>query len=469
MWLIIVIATLALALPAPAVAAPCGGTFQYDTEGYEWDFWAPAPLFGTFDDGGGRVTRSAVDSYDRWGGLFVGGDAVMNAYGSPTASADACSVEDGGRERVFPRLTVQGLQVQRKVHVSETGLPGARILNLVHNPGTEARTTSIQVGDDRTDGELYVGDLGSDEGTSVRSSSDGDSELTGADRWAVTNDGGRDLSLAHVFDGPGAVDRVDVATMTAADDAMRADQLMYRWDDVTIAPGGTAAYLSFEVQQGVPGEIIAAEDEAARLSALAYAAAPLARIYAGMSDDEIAAVRNWPRPAPTAAFAAAAGASDRAPVALSAAGSIASPIPGACAELTYAWSFGATGPAPAVGLAAGAHAISLTVTNSCGESATTTRTIEVADATPPTATLRLSRPGLTVRLRATEPTTAALTATTRRGRTIARARTTLEPGRTRTIRLKPKRRAARGRITVTARITDTAGNTTTLRRRTRGV
>ena len=484
MRLVILISALALVLPAQAAAGPCGGTFQYDSEGYEFDFRLPEavfPLLGTFDAGGSNGPnstppgpRSTNDSYDYWGGLFVGGDGAANAYASSVPGADVCFDEEQGREQVFPAKAIDGLEVRRKVYVSARGLPGARILNLLRNPSGAPRTTSVQIGDDLING-IHSGDLGSDARTRVRSSSSGDAILAAGDRWAVTSDhdaglGNNDLALAHVFDGRGGRDRIDFATTITADGKF-VDNLTYRWDDVSVPAGGTVAYLSFEIQRGLPGGDGAAEDEAARLAALAYDANPLAAIYAGMSDEEIAAVRNWPRPAPTAAFSAPAGASDRAPVTLSAAASAASPVPGSCSGLAYAWSFGAVEPAPIVRFAAGTHTVTLTVTNSCGESATTTGAVEVADATPPTATLRLSRPGLTVRLRSSEPATATLTATIRRRKRIARVRTALEPGRTRTIRLKPSRRAAkvRGRVSVTARITDAAGNTTTLRRQTRGV
>ena len=204
--------------------------------------------------------------------------------------------------------------------MSAKGLPGARILNLVRDPGGAPRTTSVQVGDTIDADAPYSGDLGSDDDTTVRFSSSGDAALTAADRWAVTSDhslGGtnNDLALAHVLDGRGGGDRVDFTALVAD------DNLAWRWHDVLLPAGGTVAYLSYEIQVGVPGANGAAEDEAARQKALAYDAGPLTQVYAAMTDQEIAAVRNWPKPAPTVAFTASTGATDRAPVAFSAAGS----------------------------------------------------------------------------------------------------------------------------------------------------
>ena len=125
------------------------------------------------------------------------------------------------------------------------------------------------------------------------------------------------------------------------------------------------------------------------------------------------------------------------------------------------------------------------MTNSCGESATGSRTVTVADATAPAATLtapttaRLAR--LRVRLASSanpagprSPPRSPARLAKRAGLkpTIARARAGLEAGRTQTIRLKAGRRVAKalgnGRVKVTlaATVTDPAGNASRLRRRT---
>ncbi len=477
----------AAAFPTAASAASCGGTFHYDLEGYEWDITAPEavyPFFGTFDDGGSKAPtgtppgpRTINDSYDSWGALFVGGQAPTNLYGA-TTDGNGCFDEELGRERVFPKQTLDGLEVQRKVYVSETGLPGARILNLVRNPGGSPRETSVQVGDTVDGDGAYSGDLGSDDDTRVRSSSSGDAALTAADRWAVTSDhspGGtnNDLALAHVLDGRGGSDRVDFAALVGDDD------LGWRWEDVLLPAGGTVAYLSYEIQQGVAGADGAAEDEAARRKALAYDAAPLAQVYAGMTDQEIAAVRNWPKPAPTIAFTSSAGATDRAPVAFSAAGSSASSVPGSCAGLSYAWDFGdgatAAGAAASHRFAAGTHTVNVTATNSCGGQATKAETVTVADATAPAATLKAPRSArlkrLAVRLQSSEGGTATVTAKVGKWR-IAKARAALQAGQVRTVRLKVGRRAAaslagkrRVKVALAVRVTDAAGNVTALSRR----
>lgn len=472
-----VVIALVTALPSAAQAGTCGGFFQYDADGYTWDFSSPYDYgMGVIDEGGSSgpggtppgPRSGGGDTYDEWGMLFVGGENAAHAY--VQNKNDVCFDEDEGRERVFPKLTVDGLEVQRKVYVSPTGLPGARILNLIHNPSGAPRTTQVQVGNSTDDdvGLFFPGSLGSDDDTRVRFSSDGDAEITAADTWAVTSDHGSapastngDFAMAHVFDGAGAADRVDLAALTE-------DNLTYRWQNVTIPPGGTVAYLSYEVQQGVADANGDAEDAAAKNAALAYQAKPLAHIYAGMTDAEIAAVRNWPRPAPTAAIALARAAVDRLPVALTAADSIASPVAGSCSGVAYSWDLGdgasADGPEVSHRFSAGAHEVALTVTNSCGESATSRRTIAVRDVTAPTARLRAPRtarvPRISMRVRSSEAGAASVRLRIGR-RTVARANVRLGAGAAKRVRLRANR-PGRARVLVT--VTDLAGNPVELSR-----
>ena len=462
--------TLALlaSVPSAASAATCGGDFNYDSEGYLWDFSSPNDYgMGTIEDGGGNVRSGGGDTYDEWGMLFVGDETLAAAY-VPSGN-DSCFNEDSGREQVFPTVSIGGLDVQRKVYVSATGLPGARILNIVHNPSDSPRTTSIQVGNllGGRVGTVYGGSLGSDDDTRVRASSEDDGSITRADTWAVTSDHSDgdpsytndDFALAHVFDGSGGADTVDFATLQGGS----RDQLGYGWRDVTIPAGGTVAYISYEVQQAVAGANGRAEDEAAKNAALAYAARPLPQIFAGMSDPEIAAVRNWPHPEPTASFAPLRRPTDRAQTVLSAADSTASSVPGSCAGITYAWDLGAGVPATGAQVVhrfpAGSNEVALTVTNSCGASATSRRTIDVADTTPPAARLRAPRSArlsrIAVRLRSSENGRAVLRLKVGRS-TVASARLHLRAGRAKAVRLRTAR-PGRARLAVT--VSDLAGNT----------
>jgi PKD domain len=384
------------------------GNALFDSGGYEFDTAnTPATItrdgaFATLRDGGsnspagtppGPVLNS--DSWDEFGALFVGGDDLTNLYAS--TNDDSCVMEAGGQQIAFPLINIGGLDVQRKLFVSKTGLPGGRLLELVHNPGATPVTTSVQVGDTKsTDNN---GDLGSDATTAVSFSSNGNNSLESSDLWAVTSDtlSGTldDDALAHVFDGAGGADHIDFATLTGTEATTPQDNLAYRWDGVSIPPGGTAAFLSYEIQQADATLDALTDTGLARDQALAYEALPLTQIYSGMTDAEIAAVRNWPHPIPTAAIANVAGATDRAPVNLASTGSQASNAAGVCQGASFAWNFGdgstGTGATVSHQFSAGNHTVTLTVANSCGSSATTTRVIAVADKTAPAVSASIAR------------------------------------------------------------------------------
>jgi hypothetical protein len=524
-----VASTVALLLTcAPAAhAAACNinkvstadpGTALFDTGGYEWDV-TPTPAvisrnltFATLRDGGSNgpggnppSARLQSDSYDSWGALFVGpgGDGSLgNLYYQ--SDNNACSFEDGNRELVFPIVNLNGLEVQRKLFVSSTDLPGARLLELVLNAGAGAVTTSVQVGD--TGSSNHLGDLGSDNTTAVRRDSDGNGAIGSGDLWVVTTDNpttDTDLALAHVFDGAGGADRVDFAVLNGTD-ATPQDNLAYRWDNVTIAPGQTAAFISYEIQQGVVGAAAATEVANAASQAQGYEALPFGQIYAGMSDAEIAAVRNWPKPSPTVSIGAVSGAADNAPVKFSSAVA-ASTTAGICGGVvSLDWDFGdgskATGSSASHQFKAETYDVKLTAVNSCGGSASATSKVSVADKTAPTVSetikkrLKLKtllRRGLLVRLRSSEDSRASLTgrissslakkvSLSRVSRTVLRKSARLSATNSRKLRLKPKKKAARAlkklvrragrkgvRVTVKTVVRDSANNKRTVRKRIR--
>lgn len=480
------------------------GNALFDSGGYEFDTpTAPATItrdfaFATLEDGGsnspagtppGPVSNS--DSWDGWGALFVGGDALSNLYAS--TNNNSCTLEDGGRQLAFPVININGLNVQRKLFVSSTGLPGGRLLELVQNPGSSPVTTSVQVGDVQSSNNR--GDLGSDALTAVSFSSNGNNTLEASDLWAVTSDHTSgtlsDDALAHVFDGAGGADHIDFATLTGTVDLIDpADNLTYRWDNVSIAPGATAAFISYEIQQADATLSAITDTGLARDQAVAYEALPLSQIYSGMSDAEITAVRNWPHPQPAPAIAPVSGATDRAAVTLASTGSSPSNVAGVCQGASFAWNFGdgstATGATASHKFTAGNHTVSLTITNNCGGSATATRVISVADKTPPKVSASLARRikfaklaagKLVLTLKSNEDATASIVGTipaslankatvAKISRTVIKKSVRLKANKRTKVRLKLTKKARNGlaalhrnftlRITVTAR--DAAGN-----------
>jgi hypothetical protein len=105
----------------------------------------------------------------------------------------------------------------------------------------------------------------------------------------VTDDASRsDPTLAHVWDGPGGKTRVSKV--------VEAFGILY-WDwEVTVAPGATVAFISYEVQSVVAGRSLQAEVAQAVAQASARENQSPASLYAGMSAEEIVATMNWPHP-----------------------------------------------------------------------------------------------------------------------------------------------------------------------------
>src|SRR5919198_3223906 len=135
---------------APSFSDP--GNALFDSGGYEYDTVDPnsgtPDVFATLGDGGANPPdgtpvgpRGLEDSWDHWGALFVGGDAAFNRYTS--TNSDSCAFDDAGQQLVFPTLSIDGLDVQRKFFVGRSGLPGVRLLELIHNPRSTPVTTSV--------------------------------------------------------------------------------------------------------------------------------------------------------------------------------------------------------------------------------------------------------------------------------------------------------------------------------------
>jgi hypothetical protein len=304
-------ATGLMLMPAVASASTCGddGTTKwFDNQGYYFDFTQSDALtpdhndpFASLYDGGtnapgdtppGPVTTS--DSYDDFGALFVGGTDDSHLYFS--ADNNSCT-DPTASEHDFPVVPLAGLNVQRKVFVNATGpLPGARILNLLSNPTTAPITTTVQIGD--LTSTSNDDDLGSDDTTAVRASSNGDAVASPADYWAVTNDAPDttdDATLAHVVDGHGAVKTNLFQIGGGTNSSAPEDNAAWGWT-VTVPAGRTVGLLSAEVQKAVAGRDSATEVADAAAVAAGYEVAPMSTIYQGMSAGDAASIVNWPQP-----------------------------------------------------------------------------------------------------------------------------------------------------------------------------
>ena len=254
-------------LATPALAAPCGdgGVEQllFDGSGWPWDLEAD-----------GAVDNGLSDAFDGYSEIEVGG----NSY--PDAADGTCTLEEGGREVVYPEATLAGLEVSRKVYVPGAGTGFARFLSILRNAGAAPVTTTY----------TYGGNLGSDGSTFIFTTSSGDATVTTADRWAVSDDTDGDVDtepddpiIGTIWDGlaPGAAQTATTTDFTNGDDSPEFDY------DVTVPPGGSFVFLHVVLQRASRGPAVATT------GALA---AGLPDVFAGMSSTELSQVRNWVLP-----------------------------------------------------------------------------------------------------------------------------------------------------------------------------
>jgi hypothetical protein len=365
----------------------------FDGGGYIFDFGARPGHYGSPVDGGANGPGgeppgpvSTNDSWDDgWGNVWVfspGADLQEPAAGDRyLGPEEACSFALGGQEIAYPLVRMHGLEVQHRWYVDPGALHGARILTVLHNPGSAPVGAVVVQGNPR---DNSFG-LGSDSETTPRVSSDGTGVFSSSSFWGVTTDeeipaGNPDPALAHVWDGQGGAMRASEVVL--GDGTRLAHDVLY-WDwKVTVPPGGTRAFISYEVQAAVRSRDRDAEIAQAVAQAKARERQSLTSLYIGMSPAEIAATMNWPRPIPTALIAPVASANAATPVRLSAGGSTGASEMPRCEIAGYAWiadgspiGAGATlsrffGP--------GEHRVTLTVSNDCGGSQSTKLGLEVA-------------------------------------------------------------------------------------------
>lgn len=371
------------AVPSTALAADCNRTI-FDGAGYKYDFGIEfqnpggmpptlTDVYGAPFDGGSNGPADSpsgpvrtLDAWNGWGGIFV--LSPDQSPFAPTAadmyhgSADACEFALGGQEIAFPVLPMKELEVQHRWFVDPGPLHGARILTVLHNPGPAPISVQLVQGDPT--GRHKLGELVA----TVAATSNGGKNFSPSAVWGVSTDDtvvDHDPALAHVWDGLGGQARVEIASLDGA-------ALHWVWKEITVPPGGTSAFVSYEIQAAVPGRATAAEVAEAVAQAEAREHQSPASLYIGMSAAEIAGTMNWPHPNPTAAIAPVNGANAAMPVRLDGSGSVgAAGLPQCSAS--YAWKAddGGTGSTTQLThfFSPGRHSATLTVGNDCGGTA----------------------------------------------------------------------------------------------------
>ncbi|MEM9586961.1 MAG: Ig-like domain-containing protein, partial [Planctomycetota bacterium] len=184
------------------------GRTLFDAENYRWDFSSTA-----------SVNDGSSDAYD--GGMRLEGfQSVSSGF------SDA-----SGRSLRFAPSTVASLTSERLVYVPSNDT-FARFIDVFTNNTSTAITQTIS----------YRTNLGSDGGTVVVATDNGDSTVSTDDRWILTDDStnnGNDPAVAHLFGGLGGI---QPDTLTRSGDNVN-------WSyDLTVQPGETVSLMSFAVQ-----------------------------------------------------------------------------------------------------------------------------------------------------------------------------------------------------------------------------
>lgn len=256
--------------------------YLYDANGFSFD------VQGNGSIGYGTSLVYAGDYDSNTGGLLL--DVISGGVSNRFAGGSIGTKENDGRQVAVRQENISGLNVTRKVYVPREGY-FARYLEILSNPTDSPLTVDVRVQSNL--GSYYNG------AQQVYATSSGDAvpsvaDAATADRWLVVDDGfDADPFLsnystpaaAFVYDGPNGAERAAGLDLAVTDTARR--ELSYRWNNVTVAPGATVALLHFGVQQT---SRVAARAAAERLVQLPPEA------LAGLTHDEIAAVRNFAVP-----------------------------------------------------------------------------------------------------------------------------------------------------------------------------
>ena len=233
-----------------------------------------------------------------YAGATVGGlqlDVMTVGTATRFTGASIATVEDQNREIAIQQDNLAGLRVTRKVFVPSTGY-FARYLEILTNPSEASITADVRV----TVG--IQANLSGTDPASVIATSSGDDQLDVAnpstrDRWVVIDDpqpgdpflGPGLPATAFIFDGSTGARAVSSATFAPPDSQIPTGrrELTYRWNTITIPPGGSVALMHFAVQQTTRP---AAQASAERLLQLPPEA------LAGLSAEELALIQNFAAP-----------------------------------------------------------------------------------------------------------------------------------------------------------------------------
>lgn len=227
--------------------------------------------------GGGSTSSTLNDAFDGFGSRCVSTDGATgpcivpdNGPGSVVIynQNGAATLECNGRQVVTPPQTIGQFTVSRKIFVPSGG-EFIRWMDIVTNTGGAAAPLNL----------ITSNNLGSDAGTAIVTSSDGDATAEAADTWltsfqAFSGSTSGDVRLGHVFQGAGAP--VPLAGITFAN----GDDNPFWHYAMTVGAGQTQIIVNFATGQPTRADAAAA--------AAALAAAPSTECMTQTEIDQIA-------------------------------------------------------------------------------------------------------------------------------------------------------------------------------------
>ncbi len=216
-------------------------------------------------------------------------NVTSNGVSVPFTGGPVGTTQVGGQQIVVQGPSIAGLNITRKIYVPQFGY-FARYLEILNNPTGAPITVDVNV-ESNLDGCAYF--FCSAFAPQLMATSSGDALLdvtnpATADRWVQFAGGdpfnGVIPAVAVAFDGANAVDHVGSASYLQL---FQNGQLSYGWQNVTVQPGATVAYMHFAVQETSQASSQAA---AARLTQLPQEA------MVGLTGTEASEIRNFAVP-----------------------------------------------------------------------------------------------------------------------------------------------------------------------------
>lgn len=264
--------------------------FLYDGNNFAFNITKTGTIADGFEytfDGDFNVNKGAMNL-----------NVIVNSAANPFTGATVGTSQQSGQEIDIQQQNLAGLSVTRKIYVSNSGY-FSRYLDILSNPGT----TSITVGVQYTS-NIRPTNVGFPQ---VINTSTGNSAPSNLDDWMTLGDSlDQDPTLtfsranfvipelAFVYQGAGAPLQatsasfnllpVTIVSQIFSGGSSEIGQVQSEWDNITIAPGGSVAFLNFVAQQTSRAGALAAAQRIVQLPS---------ETLVGISSTELSEIQNF--------------------------------------------------------------------------------------------------------------------------------------------------------------------------------